>query len=92
MSLARIIDPPVAMATPSPPMIDSTSASMRDCRSTSRSSAQMARRMPILRGQLCDGHQHDVHDADTTTSRLTSATAPSSMVRIFGEMVTVLAI
>ena len=63
-----------------PPSADSTTASIRNCSSTSRSSAPMARRRPISRVRSVTLTSMMFITPMPPTSRLTAATAPSSMV------------
>jgi hypothetical protein len=64
----------------SPPSAASTTASIRNCSSTSRSSAPMARRRPISRVRSVTLTSMMFMMPMPPTSRLTAATAPSSMV------------
>ena len=64
----------------SPPSEDSTTASIRNCSSTSRSSAPIARRMPISRVRSVTDTSMMFMMPMPPTSRLTAATAPSSAV------------
>ena len=64
----------------SPPRLASTTASIRNCISTSRSSAPMARRRPISRVRSVTLTSMMFITPMPPTSRLTAATAPSSMV------------
>ena len=63
-----------------PPSEASTTASIRNCSSTSRSSAPMARRMPISRVRSVTLTSMMFMMPMPPTSRLTAATAPSSVV------------
>ena len=72
---------PVARKMPtSPPSEDSTTASTRNCSSTSRASAPMARRTPISRVRSVTLTSMMFMMPMPPTSRLTAATAPSSEV------------
>ena len=63
-----------------PPSADSTTASIRNCSSTSCSSAPMARRRPISRVRSVTLTSMMFMMPMPPTSRLTAATAPSSVV------------
>ena len=63
-----------------PPSEDSTMASTRNCNRTSRSSAPMARRMPISRVRSVTDTNMMFIMPMPPTSKLTAATAPSSIV------------
>ncbi len=74
-------DATVASAMPTrPPSIDSVTASIRNCSSTSRSSAPIARRRPISRVRSVTLTSMMFMMPMPPTSRLTAATAPSSIV------------
>ena len=68
-----------------PPSAASTTASIRNCSSTSRSSAPIASRMPISRVRSVTLTSMMFMMPMPPTSRLTAATAPSSVVMIRGR-------
>ncbi len=81
MTLASPSEASVAKVIPTtPPSDDRATASIRNCSKTSRSSAPIASRMPISRVRSVTDTSMIFMMPMPPTSRLTAATAPSSMV------------